>query len=259
MLKYYQYIRNERTKMKRQTSKGRRIALISIIGVILALVIFCVIYINDYYRATDIVSEAILTDENVSVLVSDDEMVFVPQAGARAGLIFYPGGKVEFSAYAPLMRELADKGILCVLVKMPANLAVLNMNRADGISEAYPDIEKWYMGGHSLGGSMASSYISKNAEDFEGLVLLGAYSTADISNTPLDVISIYGSQDMVMNREKYKECGSNLPVDTIEYIIEGGNHAQFGSYGAQSGDGEATITPEAQLKITVEQINSFIK
>lgn len=97
------------------------------------------------------------------------------------------------------------------------------------------------MAGHSLGGSMASSYLEENHSDYEGLILLGSYSTADISATSLDVLSIYGSEDGVLNREKYKECMVNLPSDTEEYIIDGGCHAYFGAYGAQEGDGTPTV------------------
>ena len=152
------------------------------------------------------------------------------------------------------MAELAENGVLCVLAGMPFHLAVLDINAADGIQEQYPEIEKWYIGGHSLGGSMAASYLAKNAEDYEGLVLLGSYSTADLSQTDLDVLSIYGSEDEVMNREKYDENKSNLPDDYTEIIIDGGCHAYFGMYGKQDGDGTPAITNEEQIRLTVENI-----
>ncbi|MBQ3601265.1 MAG: alpha/beta hydrolase, partial [Lachnospiraceae bacterium] len=112
--------------------------------------------------------------------------------------MFYPGGKVEYTAYLPLMNSLAEEGILCVLLKMPFNLAVLDMNAADGIQEQFPEIENWYIGGHSLGGAMAASYLETHANDYQGLILLGSYSTADLSTTELEVLSIYGSEDTVL-------------------------------------------------------------
>ena len=180
-------------------------------------------------------------------------MIFEPQ-NANIGFIFYPGGKVEHNAYQPLMAALAREGVLCVLVEMPFNLAVLDINAADGIKEQYPHIEKWYIGGHSLGGSMAASYASSHVDEFEGLALLGSYSTADISDTDLDVISIYGSEDRVLNLEKYTESKANLPSDFNEVIIEGGCHAHFGMYGPQDGDGEPYISSSEQIRITVENI-----
>ena len=106
---------------------------------------------------------------------------------------------------------------------------------------------------------MAASYVSKHTEDFEGLVLLASYSTEDLSDSGLKVFSVYGSEDGVLNREKYEEYRSNLPEDTVEYVIEGGNHAGFGSYGEQEGDGQARISQGEQIAITVEKIKSEIK
>ena len=152
------------------------------------------------------------------------------------------------------MKALASEGVLCVFVEMPFNLAVFDINAADGIQENYPQIESWYIGGHSLGGSMAASYLADHADEYDGLVLLGSYSTADLSNSELAVLSVYGSEDKVMNREKYEENKSNLPSDFTEVVIEGGCHAYFGMYGAQDGDGTPTITNEEQISYTADKI-----
>jgi pimeloyl-ACP methyl ester carboxylesterase len=148
------------------------------------------------------------------------------------GFVFYPGGKVEYSAYKPLMEACASRGIACVIVKMPFNLAVFDVNGAEGITDMYPEISEWYIGGHSLGGSMAASYISENSDEYKGLVLLGSYSTADLSEKKIEVLSVFGSEDKVMNKEKYNESKINLPANFEEVIIEGGCHAYFGMYGA---------------------------
>ena len=174
-------------------------------------------------------------------------------------MIFYPGGKVEHTAYIPLMQACAENGILCVLVEMPFNLAVLDINAADGIQKEYPEIDDWYIGGHSLGGSMAASYLAGHSEEYEGLILLGSYSTADLSDTDIAVLSVFGSEDRVMNREKYKENKSNLPSNFTEYVIDGGCHAYFGMYGAQDGDGTPTVTNEEQIRLTVENIVKIMR
>lgn len=189
--------------------------------------------------------------------LSNGNIEFVPE-DIKAGFIFYPGGNVEYTAYAPLLNELADGGILCILVKMTLNLAVLDMNAADGIKDNYQEVERWYIGGHSLGGAMAGSYIEKNADDLEGLILLAAYSTADISSLGKNVISIYGTADGVMNRDRYDEYKSNLPTDLNELVIDGGCHSYFGDYGMQKGDGEPTITRDEQTKATAEYILSLV-
>ena len=181
------------------------------------------------------------------------------QAVSETGFIFYPGGKVEYTAYEPLMEACASEGIFCVLLEMPFNLAVLDMDAAEGIQELYPEIEHWYIGGHSLGGSMAASYLEKHQEEYEGLILLGAYSTADLSASELDVLSVNGSEDGVMNREKYEKYRENLPDDLTEFVIDGGCHAGFGMYGAQDGDGVPSITSEEQIVATAEAIAEFVE
>lgn len=185
--------------------------------------------------------------------------MFEPQNEVECGIIFYPGGKVEYTAYAPLMQACAEEGILCVLTKMPCNLAVLDIKAAEGIPELFPGVKDWYMAGHSLGGSMAATYIGENTEEFKGLILLAAYSTEDLSATELDVLSIYGTEDKVLNEIKYIKYNENFPEDYVEQVIEGGCHAWFGNYGEQEGDGEAEITSEEQQNLTVEAIISFIQ
>ena len=239
----------------------RKILIISISIVATLAVIFgaCAIYLGDYYRADEGAIAVFAPEDNVSVSTIDGgNVVFEPQ-GATVGFIFYPGGKVEANAYQPLLAELAREGVLCVLVEMPFNLAVFDINAADGIQEQYPEIEDWYIGGHSLGGSMAASYLADHTDEYEGLILLGSYSTADLSDTDLDVLSIYGSEDKVLNREKYDENKSNLPDDFCEVVIEGGCHAYFGMYGAQDGDGTPTISNHEQIRLTVESIIKVLK
>lgn len=249
--------------MKNKTDKNKRINkfIIWVVSITLVLaIIVCAgaIYLSDYYRADKKTLAVYAEQYDVERTVIDGGIVF-GNTDSEAGFIFYPGGKVEHTAYEPLMMQLASKGVFCVLLEMPFNLAVLDMNAADGIQEKYPDVERWYIGGHSLGGSMAASYVSSHAEDFNGLVLLGAYSTADLSDTDLDVLCLHGDEDKVMNREKHDGYLKNLPADAIDAEIEGGCHAFFGAYGAQTGDGQPTITLEKQITITVNCIYELMQ
>lgn len=244
-----------------KTNAKRRICTVtvSIIAVLAFLIGACAIYLSDYYRADEGAIAAFAPEDNISVSALDNGSVIFEPKGATTGLIFYPGGKVEHDAYQPLMEALARDGILCVLVKMPFNLAVFDINAADGIQEQFPKIKDWYIGGHSLGGSMAASYLADHMDDYEGLILLGSYSTADLSGTDLAVLSIYGSEDKVLNREKYDENKSNLPDGFTEVVIEGGCHAYFGMYGAQDGDGTPTIANHEQIRLTAECILKMVK
>lgn len=215
------------------------------------------IYLNTYYKADkEKINSYIVEGNFTEEKLKDGSYAYI--TSSNIGLIFYPGGKVELESYIPLMKEISKNNISCFLLKMPFNLAVFDISKANKILNSYSDISSWYIGGHSLGEAMASSYVSKNLDKFSGLFLLGAYSTNNISSSSLKVLSIYGSNDGVMKRNKYQECLKNLPSNFNEYIIQGGNHAQYGMYGKQKKDKDATISNEEQIKITSEKISSWI-
>jgi len=226
---------------------------------LVAVMVLCVIgwvYVSDYYHADETAVAAMSAASGFSMQQEGNFTAFVPEQ-AGTGFIFYPGGKVEYSAYAPLMRALAGEGVLCVAIEMPWNLAVLNIDAAESIPARFPQVERWYIGGHSLGGSMAACHAAKNSGDYAGLVLLAAYSTNDLSTSGLPVISVYGSEDGVLNLEKYAAERINLPADFEEHIIEGGCHAGFGSYGIQKGDGVPTISGAEQVAQTAYLLKGF--
>lgn len=169
---------------REQTVRKRRRLWIILGAAFAAILLVCAgfaVYVGDYYHADEAAVQAMAVAGEITVSKADgNDLVFAPP-NPKAGLIFYPGGKVEYTAYAPLMRACAEKGILCVLVEMPFNLAVLDMNAADGIAEQYPDIDRWYIGGHSLGGAMAAAYAANHSGELDGLILLAAYSTKDLA------------------------------------------------------------------------------
>ncbi len=238
--------------------KKLKIWLTAVAAVLVLILVVGVIYVNDYYHADQKAIDAYAPTGTITQKVLEDKTIVYEPKEAKAGFIFYPGGKVEYTAYEPLMEACASKGILCALVEMPFNLAVFDINAADGIQEQYPEIKQWYIGGHSLGGAMAASYISKQVDEFDGLILLGAYSTEDLSNTALKVLSVYGSEDQVLNKEKYEGNKANLPKEYTELIIKGGCHAYFGMYGKQDGDGTPSITAYEQISQTADAIAKLI-
>ena len=240
--------------MNPSTKKIKHPFLLAASLILILSIAFCAWYLTDYYHAHQDAISAFSADFEIPVQQPDDRTtVYIPE-NPSAGLIFYPGGKVEAEAYEPLLLSCARDGILCVLVEMPFRLAVLDVDAAEGIPEQFPQIREWYLAGHSLGGSMAASFAAENAPDYRGLVLLGSYSTADLSDTGVEVLSIYGSEDRVMNLEKYEKYRSNLPETFSEIILEGGCHAYFGVYGPQEGDGIPTITNAEQITRTAEAI-----
>lgn len=241
--------------MKRKT-RNIILGILTIIGLVFGGLLG---YLSDSYPPTEEAIQALKSSPTVRVVEKKDYQAFIPEEGlGKTGLIFYPGGKVDADAYAPLLKRLAEEGIASYLVKMPFNLAVLNSKGADQVIETEKDVEDWYLAGHSLGGAMAASYAANHPDELTGLILLAAYSTKDLSRSNLAVLSIYGGKDEVLDLEKYQENRSLVP-QMQELFLEGGNHAQFGDYGRQVGDGPAEMTADEQIEKTVEAIRQFVK
>ena len=241
---------------QKKTQKAKPI-LLTVVGLIVVLIGIFFGYVSDFYDADETAYTLLTNTEKVQFL-NDSPIHFSPIEQPDTGIIFYPGGKVDEVAYAPLMQPLAEMGYDTFIPEMPFHLAVFDVDAADAIIENNPEIEYWYVGGHSLGAAMAASYVADNVDKVDGLILLAGYSTADLSQSNLPVLSLYGSEDEIMDAEKVIEYRPNLPADTIVETISGGNHAQFGRYGEQDGDGQATISTEEQLAITIQRIQDFI-
>ena len=235
---------------------GKRI-LISILVVIVVVCGAFALYVNDYYEADTSVEDYLSGNDNVSV-ISTKEGLFLDGKGEEKALIFYPGAKVEYTAYLPMLMELAEEGVDCFLVKMPFHLAFFGMNKADTIMKQY-DYDQWYLSGHSLGGAMAAYYASSHLDKLDGLALFGAYPTKELKKEGFLVVSIYGSEDKVLNMKKVEEGRSYMPTQYFEVCLQGGNHSQFGNYGEQKGDGIATMSREEQQEKSVEAVLKMIQ
>ncbi len=235
-------------------NKKLKIFSIIILIVFAIIIVFGACYLNDYYHAEDEISNYLNGTDNVTV-VKTEHGLFLNGSGEENVLIFYPGAKVEYTSYLPLLMNLSNSGVDCYLVEMPFNIAFLGKDYADDIvnnnSFSY---ENYYLCGHSLGGVVASSYAGENDDKVKGLILLASYPT-DTTNVP--VLSIYGSKDSVLNHEKYEES-EKLMNNFTEYVIEGGNHAQYAFYGNQDKDTAADISRDEQVRITVNKIMDFI-
>jgi hypothetical protein len=191
-----------------------------------------------------------LDNTDVSLLESDPGIEFVngewieliPTGGYTAGIIFYQGGNVAAEAYVPLLRPLAEQGFLVIIPKAPLALSFFSTNNALGVMLAYNTTLDWTLMGHSLGGVAATIYANNYPDIVDRLVLLGSYPSVDISDTDIDVLSLSAENDLLTTQDEIEDTKSLLPVDTQYEVISGGNHAYFGDYGSQDGDGIATIT-----------------
>jgi len=192
---------------------------------------------------------AMESDGSVSVQDDGDFVVFTPAANQPiSAFIFYPGGHVDYRSYAPIARQIAGRGYMVSIVKMPLSLAVFGINKADEVMAAFPEVRHWVIGGHSLGGAMAASYARNHAAKVQGVVFWASYppNNDDLSKTDLKGLSTFGSNDKVLNMDNLNATLTLLPPGTIREVIEGGNHSQFGNYGPQPGDGLATISAKEQ-------------
>ncbi|MBQ3371612.1 MAG: alpha/beta hydrolase [Oscillospiraceae bacterium] len=215
---------------------------------LLILVIAFFVFVADYYHATDTAIKALESD-NVLIKQTEYGWFFDGPSSDRA-LIFYPGAKVEETAYAPLLHRLSDSDIDVCLVKMPFHMALFGKNTASRIMKQY-EYKQWYIGGHSLGGAVAANYAA--AHDLDGVILLAAFPTKDVDEP---MLLIYGSEDGVLNQERVAAADRFGTVKEI--VIDGGNHAGFGEYGEQAGDNPADISTEEQIQITVDAISKWL-
>ncbi len=190
---------------------------------------------------------------------SGDWLTFTPTAQSpTTAFIFYSGGLVERDAYAPQLHAIAAEGYLVIAPELLLNLAFFDSNAAAEIISAYPEIETWAIGGHSLGGVAAAQFASEHPDLIDGLALWASYPNGDLSDQQLAVVSIYGTADGLVSQEDLDTSRANLPASAEFVAIEGGNHAQFGSYGPQDGDNPAQITTEEQLAEITAVMSDFL-
>lgn len=225
--------------------KRLRVLLISFLALLAVLGGGFLVYASDYYRA-DETANAVLQSE--AVQMEEDLILLLPEETADTALIFYPGAKVEYTAYLPILDKLRQNGIASVLMKMPFNMAIFSANAADRAFKELPGVTDWFIGGHSMGGAMASSYFAGHKDRVKGLVLLGAYIYGDVA--PEDALTVYGTLNAGLEK--------NINYTENVVIIQGGNHAQFGNYGEQKGDPAAAISWQEQQDAAVQAILEFI-
>ena len=235
-------------------------SILVLMVVAVVLTVGLILWGNDVSQPTDVALQALESDAEVTVTEHDGFITFVPTGEQPSvGFVFYPGGRVDYRAYSPVLREIAAHGNFVAVVKVRINLAFFDVNAADRVISQYPIIQNWAVGGHSLGGVAASSYADEHLEDLDGLVLWASYPADDsLTNATIDVISIYGTKD-IAGMEPFEKSRTQLPADTKFVVIEGGNHAQFGAYGFQSGDNPADISEEEQWVLIAGETIEFLE
>ena len=186
-----------------------------------------------------------------------DAIIYEPDCDYTTGFVFYPGGDVDYRDYGPLLTAIAQQGYLVISTEFPLDFAFLNMTAAYKYMKNYTNVEHWFIGGHSLGGSIAASVAAIDKSRFDGVVLFASFSMSNLSIRNIPVLSVYGSNDGVLDMTSYKLFKYAIKKNLTEVVIQGGNHGQFGDYGAQRGDNAATISAQEQVAISADAVNSF--
>lgn len=233
------------------------------LGVIEALVIFAFvgwIAVMAWLRpfsAQQPALEAMHSDAAVVVEETPTRLIMRPTGAATGtGVFFQPGAKVEARAYAAVLRPLAEAGNTVVIIKQPLGIAFLATGAFEDARADYPDLARWVMAGHSLGGTVAAIDADAHDEDAVqptvGLLLHASYPSSDMSDSlVIPATSIWGTQDGLATAQDIEASRADLPVDTSFVPVQGAVHAFFGDYGPQPGDGTPTIThDEARERIS---------
>jgi hypothetical protein len=230
--------------------KTIKIFLFALLVVLGTAVIGFLIWALNLLEASPTALAALESDSKVTV-TQGEYVTFLPaNSQPTQAFVFYPGGHVDHRAYAVPLRKIAEQGYLVMLLPVRLNLAFFEVNAADMVIPDFPEIENWVVGGHSLGGVAASLYAKENV-NLDGAVYWASYpADAALQNADLEVSSIYGTLDNGF--DSMQASSSLLPTATVFVVIKGGNHSQFGDYGLQPGDHEATISREERQAIAVE-------
>jgi hypothetical protein len=233
-----------------------RSVLLAVLAVVVLLAVAFLFYANLVMRGEREQALLVWENDDIAITSTDQSIVMEPVAGATGqGLLFIPGAKVDPYAYMYKLSGLVESGVTVVITKPTLNLAFFDTRTLDDFAVDAPDVDEWYVGGHSLGGVKAC--MLADSPEVAGLVLFGSYCANDLSDSDLAVLSVSGSNDGLSTPEKIDANRSNLPTSTDFVEIEGGNHARFGDYGDQAGDGEATISTEEMLSELTPTLVAF--
>ena len=231
-------------------SRSRRtwVRVLAIIGLVLWVAWIALMAWLRPFPALEPALAAMQSSSTVTVTETPTQIVMAPvEATGTSGLFFQPGAKVDARAYAAVLRPLAEAGYTVVIPKQPLSIAFLATGAFESARDANPQITDWFVGGHSLGGTVAAMDAEAHDEDVTapvvGLILYASYPASDMSQSLTSkVLSVYGTNDGLATPADIDASRAKLPKDALFTPIEGAVHAFFGDYGPQPGDGTPAVS-----------------
>lgn len=240
--------------------RGLGRSLLAILLVIVLIVVVFLAWANTVMGGDREAALEVWRDDALSVTETEHSFVLAPaDAPSGDGLVFIPGAKVDPFAYARnLAGVVEDTGLTVVITKPTLNLAFFDTSPLSTFTADAPAVDQWAVGGHSLGGVRACQLAASDRSiEVSGLVLVGSYCADDVSSSDLAVLSLSGTADGLTTPEDVVDNAGLLPDGATFVEIEGGNHADFGDYGVQPGDGESTISRDDVRAAITAALDAF--
>lgn len=242
--------------MKSLRVRRTRIGLISALTIVLLVAVGALAWAHTVFMGEREASLTVWRDDGIAVRSDDSRIVMSPVSDTTdEGLVFLPGARVDPYAYLAKLSGLVENGITVVITKPTLNIALADQRQLDDFTNGIAGVSHWLVGGHSLGGVRACML----APDSDGLVLFGSYCSTDLSTSPIPVLSLAGANDGLSTPQKIADALNLLPPHATFIEIEGANHASFGDYGVQPGDGEMTTTDAAVRTAITAAVLEFIE
>ena len=227
-----------------------------VLAVVLLLVVIGLVWAHSVMAGDREAALEVWRNDAIEITSTDAAIVMEPSDNASAtGLVFVPGAKVDPYAYMYKLSGIVEDGVTVVITKPTLNLAIADLRPLDAFTSAAPGVERWFVGGHSLGGVKACQYAEGG--DTAGVVLFGSYCSSDLSGSGLPVLSFVGENDGLSTPEKVEGAAGNLPDDAVTIDIPGANHADFGDYGVQPGDGESTADDSDVRQLIADEFRAW--
>lgn len=253
-----------RSLRARMTRSGVRLVLRTVV-VVLAVGGIAIVGWLRPFTAEEPALAAMESNSTVKVVETPTRIELTPTATPSTTAVFFePGAKVEARAYAAVLRPLAEAGYTVIIAKQPLAIAFLSVGDFAGVRSDFPAVTRWVIGGHSLGGVVASIQADEGDSDAAapvvGLFLYASFPASDISSTlTARVLSVAATNDGLATSADIDAAKPLLPSGATYAEVSGAVHAFFADYGAQPGDGTPAVSHDKARQEIADATLNFVR